>query len=264
MRPGLDNKILASWNGLMLKGLCESYRAFTKSGYLDLAIKNANFIIGNLVNNGRITRVYNSNNSVAFLDDYANIIDGLMALYEVTFDEQWLIHATQLADNAIAHYYDKENGLFFYTADDDEQLIARKSEIMDGVTPASNSAMARNLKRLGLLFDNEEYTNISAQLLRNVMPFMAKYASAYSNWAMLLLDEIVGINEVAITGDGFEYYRIDIEKKYIPNKIMLGGKKGSLPLLLNRFGNTTQIFVCKNKTCGLPVTNTAEALKQIE
>ena len=74
----------------------------------------------------------------------------------------------------------------------------------------------------------------------------------------------MGVNEVAITGDDFEKYRIEIEKNYIPNKIMLGGKKGSLPLLLNRFGNTTQIFVCRDKTCGLPVTNVADALKQIE
>lgn len=264
VRPGLDNKILASWNGLMLKGLCDAYRTFNNAEYLNLALTNANFIISNLVNNGRVTRVYNANNSVAFLDDYANIIDGLIGLYEVTFDEQWLQHASHLADNAIIHYYDKENGLFFYTADDDEQLIARKSEIMDGVTPASNSAMARNLKKLGLLFEKDEYTQISAQLLRNVMPFMAKYASAYSNWAMLLLDEIAGINEVAITGEDYENYRTELEKNYIPNKIMLGGKKGSLPLLLNRFGDSTQIFVCKNKTCGLPVNNIADALKQIE
>ncbi len=264
IRPGLDNKILASWNGLMLKGLCDAYRAFNNANYLNLALKNANFIISNLISNGRITRVYKADNKVAFLDDYANIIDGLIALYEVTFDEEWLSYATQLADNAIEHYYDAANGLFFYTADDDEQLIARKSEIMDGVTPASNSAMARNLKKLGLLFDIDEYTEISAQLLRNVMPFMAKYASAYSNWAMLLLDEIVGVNEVAITGEDFENYRIELEKNYIPNKIMLGGKKGSLPLLQNRFGSATQIFVCKDKTCGLPVTNVADALKQLE
>ncbi len=264
VRPGLDNKILASWNGLMLKGLCDAYRAFNNAEYLNLAIKNANFIINDLTSNGRVIRVYKANNNVAFLDDYANVVDGLIALYEVTFDEPWLHHAVQLADNAIAHYYDAANGLFFYTADDDEQLIARKSEIMDGVTPASNSAMARNLKKLGLLFDKEKYNEISAQLLRNVMPFMAKYASAYSNWSMLLLDEIVGVNEVAVTGEGFENYRIDIEKNYIPNKIMLGGKKGSLPLLQNRFGNTAQIFVCKDKTCGLPVANTTDAIKQIE
>ncbi|MEO8885880.1 MAG: thioredoxin domain-containing protein [Mucilaginibacter sp.] len=264
VRPGLDNKILASWNGLMLKGLCEAYRAFNNNTYLQLALKNANFITDNLLNNNSIKRIYKAEHHIAFLDDYANVIDGFIALYEITFDEQWLHHAKQLADTAIAHYYDKANGLFFYTADDDEQLIARKSEIMDSVTPASNSAMARNLKKLGLLFDNDEYTEITAQLLRNVLPSMAKYAPSYSNWAMLLLDEVTGINEVAITGTDFEKYRIEIEKKYIPNKIMLGGKSGSLPLLLNRFGSTTQIFVCKNKTCGLPVTNVADALKQIE
>jgi len=266
IRPGLDNKILASWNGLMLKGLCDAYRAFNKSGIIELALRNANFIVKNLVHHDRINRIYkkNGDETVAFLDDYANVIDGFIALYEVTFDEQWLQHAVELADHAISHYYDLQNGIFFYTADDDEQLIARKSEIMDGVTPASNSVMARNLKKLGLLFDNEHYNEISAQLLRNIMPHLAKYGSSYSNWAMLLLDEVFGVYEIAITGSEFEQYRNEIEKKYIPNKIMLGGKKGSLPLLQNRFGSTTQIFVCKDKTCGLPAYNVAEALKQIE
>ncbi|NOW97512.1 thioredoxin domain-containing protein [Mucilaginibacter sp. SG564] len=269
VRPGLDNKILASWNGLMLKGLCQAYRAFNNPRYLELALQNAGFISANLISqNSRISRVYNVNTtgeaSVAFLDDYANIIDGFIALYEVTFDEQWLQQAKKLTDAAIEHYYDEINGIFFYTADDDEQLIARKSEIMDGVTPASNSAMAINLKKLGLLFDNESYAAVSAQLLRNIMPQLAKYGTAYSNWTLLLLDEVFGIYEVAITGNEAETVRKEIENNYIPNKIILGGKKGSLPLLQDKFGQSTQIFVCKDKTCGLPANNTADALKQIE
>jgi hypothetical protein len=270
IRPGLDNKILASWNGLMLKGLCEAYRAFNKQEYLDVALKNATFITDNLIGNGRIARVYNPLNkgegktAVAFLDDYANTIDGLIALYEVTFDENWLQYAVTLADSAIAHYYDAAGGVFFYTADDDEQLIARKSEIMDGVTPASNSVMARVLKKLGLLYDKDSHLEISAQLLRNILPHLAKYGPSYSNWAMLLLEEIFGTYEVAIVGDGAEAFRIDMEKNYIPNKIMLGGKKGSLPLLRDKFSNVTQLFICKDKTCGLPATNIAEVLKQIE
>jgi len=274
IRPGLDNKILASWNGLMLKGLCDAYRAFDKPATLELALKNAGFIVDNLIYNGRISRVYNKaislsfgegrGEAVAFLDDYANIIDAFITLYEVTFNEEWLHHAVQLTNNAMAHYYDEANGVFFYTADDEERLIARKSEIMDGVTPASNSVMARNLKKLGLLFDNEGYSEISAQLLCNIMPHLARYGSSYSNWAMLLLDVVFGINEVAITGDDFDSFRIEIEKTYIPNKIMLGGTKGSLPLLENRFGNTTQIFICRDKTCGLPVSNPTAALKQIK
>jgi uncharacterized protein YyaL (SSP411 family) len=269
IRPGLDNKILASWNGLMLKGLCTAYRAFNNPKYLELALQNAGFISTNLISqNNRISRVYNANATgeatVAFLDDYANIIDGLIALYEVTFDEDWLQQARKLADAAIEHYYDENNGIFFYTADDDEQLIARKSEIMDGVTPASNSAMALNLKKLGLLFDNEGYAAVSAQLLRNIMPQLAKYGTAYSNWTLLLLDEVFGIYEIAITGNETETVRREIENNYIPNKIILGGKKGSLPLLQDKFGQSTQIFICKDKTCGLPANNTADALKQIE
>jgi uncharacterized protein YyaL (SSP411 family) len=269
VRPGLDNKILASWNGLMLKGLCEAYRAFNKAEYLDIALKNANFVVGNLIKDGRIIRVYNSlskgeGRGEAFLDDYANIIDAFIALYEVTFDEQWLNHAVKLADNAIAHYYDEASGIFFFTADDNEQLIARKSEVMDNVIPASNSVMARNLKKLGLLFDKNEYLQISAQQLRNIMPHIAKYGSAYSNWGMLLLDEVFGTYEVAIVGADAATFRIEMEKNYIPNKIILGGTKGSLPLLRDKFSDKTQLFICKDKTCGLPAANIAEALKQID
>ncbi|TSJ40669.1 thioredoxin domain-containing protein [Mucilaginibacter corticis] len=270
IRPGLDNKILASWNGLMLKGLCEAYRAFNKTEYLSIALKNADFLINNLIKDGRITRVHNSlsfgegRGEVAFLDDYANVIEALIALYEVTFDEQWLTQAVQLTDSAIAHYYNEASGIFFFTADDDEQLIARKSEIMDGVIPASNSVMARNLQKLGLLFDNAQYLDISAQQLRNIMQHLAKYGSAYSNWSILLLEEVFGTFEVAIVGDDAEAYRTEMEKNYIPNKIILGGKKGSLPLLRDKFSDSTQVFICKDRTCGLPAANIEEALKQIK
>lgn len=269
VRPGLDYKILASWNGLMLKGLADAYRAFDKQEYLDLALKNAEFILQKLLGqNGRLSRIYSATSSqdspVAFLDDYANIIDGLIALYEVTFNEEWLLEARKLANTALVHYYDESKGIFFFTADDDEQLIARKSEIMDGVIPASNSVMARVLKKLGLLFDNEEYAEVSAQLLRNVMPQLPKYGSAYSNWVMLLLEEVFGINEIAITGSDAEAFRRELENSYIPNKIMLGGNTGILPLLQDKFGASTQIFICKDKTCGLPANNPADALKEVE
>jgi uncharacterized protein YyaL (SSP411 family) len=273
IRPGLDNKILASWNGLMLKGFCDAYRTFNKATYLDVALKNARFILHNLVTaEGRLSRTHNKNSPareesqavIAFLDDYANIADAFIALYEVTFNEEWLGYAKKLADVAIEHYYDEEKGIFYYTADDDEQLIARKSEIMDGVTPASNSVMARILKKLGLLFDNDSYQAISAQLLRNIVPHLARYGSSYSNWIMLLQEEVFGTYEIAVTGENFEEMRGDIELNYIPNKIILGGKKGSLPLLQDKFGAVTQIFICKDKTCGLPALSINDALKQID
>ncbi|MDB5062072.1 MAG: thioredoxin [Mucilaginibacter sp.] len=274
VRPGLDNKVLASWNGLMLKGLCNAYRAFNKAEYLELALKNAAFITNNLLSGAKLSRVYKKDDSrsfgegrgeavATFLDDYANVIDGFIALYEVTFNEVWIIQAQKLADYALAHYYNVAGGVFFYTADNDEQLIARKSEIMDGVIPSSNSVMAHNLKKLGLFFDNEGYLEISAQLLRNIVPQLAEYSTAYSNWTMLLLNEVFGTYEVAITGNNSETFRTEIEQIYIPNKIILGGKDGSLPLLAEKFDKDTRIFVCRDKTCGLPAYNITDALKQI-
>jgi uncharacterized protein YyaL (SSP411 family) len=199
----------------------------------------------------------------AFLDDYANVADAFIALYEITFDEKWLNEASQLVDIAIRHYYDPKAGIFYFTADDDLQLIARKSEIMDGVIPSSNSVMARNLKKLGLFFDHEPYLEIAAQLLRNVVSQIARYGSSYSNWCMLLVDEVFGIYEIAITGGEAQTMRAEMEKIYIPNKIILGGSEGSLPLLTDKFGSSTRIFVCKDKTCGLPADNVDAALKQI-
>jgi uncharacterized protein YyaL (SSP411 family) len=268
VRPGLDYKILTSWNGLMLKGLCEAYRAFNIAEYLELALQNVEFIVSNMLKGQKLNRIYKKDtdqkdNDIAFLDDYANIIDAFIALYEVTFDEQWLLKAKKLTDQAIAYYYDDTNGIFYFTAANDEQLIARKSEIMDSVIPASNSVMANSLQKLGLLFDNQGYLDISGQLLRNVVGQIPKYGSSYSNWCMLLLNEIFGINEVAITGDEADKLRAELEKNYIPNKIILGGKKGSLPLLQDKFAANTRIFICKDMTCGLPSENIEEALKQI-
>jgi uncharacterized protein YyaL (SSP411 family) len=165
IRPGLDNKILASWNGLMLKGLCEAYRAFDEPAYLELALRNADFLINNMLSGDKVLRIFKEPVLLAngdhepiatFLDDYANIVDAFIALYEVTFDEEWLTRAKALPITPFCIIMIRQTGMFFYTADDDEHLIARKSEIMDGVIPASNSVMARNLKKLGLFFDQED------------------------------------------------------------------------------------------------------------
>ncbi len=275
IRPGLDNKILASWNGLMLKGLCDAYKAFDEPDFLDLALKNADFIINNLITeNDNLIRIFKGLNypslagghsrDFAFLDDYANVTDAFIALYEITFDIKWLNYAKRLNDTAIKDFYSAADGIFYYTSENDEQLIARKAEIMDGVIPSSNSVMALNLKKLGLLFDEEPYSEISAQLLRNIFPLIAKYGSSYSNWAVLLQEEVFGLYEMAFTGPDWQGLSKAVLKNYIPNKLMLGGTVENLPLLQGRAGSESCIYICKNKTCGLPVTNVTEALKQID
>lgn len=269
IRPGLDDKILTSWNALMLKGLCDAYKAFADADFLNVALKNANFLQTNMMKlpltAGGLYRNYKDRKPAinAFLDDYALLSEAFIALYEVTFDEKWLLEARKLVDFVLDHFYDHESGLFFYTSDQDEALIARKYEVMDNVIPASNSVMAWNLKKMASFFAVSNYDRLYKHMLKTVEPHIKSYGSAYSNWASLLLEEIEGGFEIAITGTEAENKRSEIEKIYIPNKIILGGQQGTLPLLKDKFTSETRIFVCENKTCSLPVSDVKEAIKQI-
>lgn len=269
IRPGLDNKILASWNGMMLKGFADAYKVFNEKEFLGIAISNAEFISKHLLSEGgRLCRIYKEKEGdalpgVAFLDDYALVIDGFITLYEATFDEKWLSTARDLCEYALQNFYDPGTGMLFYTSQHDEELIARKYELLDNVIPASNSVMANVLLKLGHFFDDEMYLVQSRQMLQNIFPQIKTYASGYSNWAILLMNEVFGLYEIAITGARAEDKRSEIEKSFIPNKIMLGGITGTLPLLQDKWTNETKIFVCKNRTCQLPVTEVSEALKQI-
>lgn len=267
IKPGLDDKILSSWNGMALRAFADAYRVFGEDRFQHSAKKNAQFILKNMRDaKGSLYRNFKNGKAsiTGFLEDYAFVIDGLTALYEATFEETWLQEAKNLTDHAIAHFSDAETGMFFYTSDEAETLIARKQEIMDDVIPSSNSVMAHNLFRLGHWFAEETYLQRAKQLLRNVHPQIKSYGSAYSNWAALLLNEVFGIYEIAITGPEFAEKRRQLDKNYIPNKIILGGAQGSLPLLQDKWGDTTKIFVCRNQTCQLPVTEVSEALKQIK
>ncbi|EFK58976.1 thioredoxin domain-containing protein [Sphingobacterium spiritivorum] len=263
IRPGLDHKQLATWNALMLKGLTDAYRVFDNSSYLDTAIKNAHFIIDELIkSDGRILhQPKDANREIfGFLDDYAFTTEAFIALYEATFDEKWLDLARQLADKALELFYDSHQKTFYYTADSSGELIARKSEIMDNVIPASTSAIVLQLKKLGLLFDKEDYTAIADQLFANVFPQLKTYGSAYSNWSIYLLEEVYGSNEIALVGEYAAIWRKELDQHYIPNKITLGGTKSKLPLLLNRQGIGSKAYLCKNKTCSLPQDSIASIL----
>ncbi len=266
VRPGLDDKILTSWNALTIKGLCDAYKAIADEEFKSLALNNAQFIIQNLYKeSGGLFRTYKDGKASinSFLDDYALLAEAFISVYEITFDENWLQEAKKLCDFVINHFHDEESGMFFYTSDEDEALIARKYEVMDNVIPASNSVLAWNFKKLALFYNCQNYKRIYQHMLKTVEPHIKSYASAYSNWASLLLDEIQGSFEIAITGKDFEEKRKEIEKYYIPNKIILGGEKGNLPLLQDKFVGDTRIFVCENKTCQLPQSEVSEAIKQI-
>ncbi len=266
VRPGLDNKQLTTWNALLLKGLTDAYRVFGKQAYLSSALGIASFVEGSCRHQGQLLHQPADHNRriPAFLDDYAFTIEAYIALYEVTFDERWLIRAKELADRAIDLFYDTENQAFYYTADNAEELIARKSEIMDNVIPSSSSTMVRQLYKLGLFYDEPTYTQIADQVFANVFPHIKSYGSAYSNWAIQLLEHHFGVNEIALTGEQAVAWREELDKScYIPNKITLGGTKSTLPLLINRQGSDSKAYLCRHKTCSLPQTSIAQLIELI-
>jgi len=267
IRPGLDNKCLTAWNAMMIKALAETAQVLENKVYHERAKKAANFILDNLVMpDGGLYRNYKNGKATipGFLDDYAFMIEALISLYEADFDEVWLEEAKSLTNYVLANFKDEENDMFFYTAANGEELIARKHEVMDNVIPASNSVMAQNLQKLGLFFDDETYREKASAMLKSVLPRIKVYGSAYSNWCMQLLNEVYGINEVAIIGNDVQQAKNELNKLYIPNKITLGGTKSELPLLKDKQSEETKIYICRNKTCQLPVPTVAEAVKIIK
>jgi len=266
IRPGLDDKCLTAWNAMMIKALAESSSVFENESYYLSAKKAADFILSDLTTEkGGLFRNYNNGKAsiTAFLDDYAFFIAALIALYEVDFDETWLSEAKKLTEYVLTNFRDLDSPMLFYTAANGEKLIARKHEIMDNVIPSANSVMAQNLKHLGLLFDEIRFLDKAEAMLAAVFPQIKTYGSAYSNWAIQLLNEVCGINEIALTGDSALKMRKELSKSYIPNKIILAGTNSSLPLLKDKQSIETKIYICRNKSCQLPVTTVEEALKLI-
>lgn len=268
VRPGLDHKQLTTWNALMLKGLVDVYRIFGDESHLELALNVAHFIQKHCTvdNNTLLHQPKDSNRQIeAFLDDYAFTIEAFVVLYEATFDEKWIYAAQELAYKAIDLFYDGEAKTFYYTAKNAEELIARKSEIMDNVIPSSSSTFTRQLYRLGLLLDNEDFTAIADQVFANVFPYIKSYGSAYSNWAIQLLEHHYGTNEIALTGKNALDWRKELDAKtYIPNKIYLGGTKSTLPLLINKEQLESKAYLCRNKTCSLPQPSITHLLELIK
>ncbi len=269
VRPGLDDKILSGWNGLMLKGLADAYEAFGDERFLNLALENAQFIEKNMLNNNQLYRSYKGGEATidGYLEDYAFVIDGLIALYQITFDEHWLSLAKSLTDYSLEHFYDEEEGMFYFTDDSSQKLIARKKEVFDNVIPASNSQMATNLYLLGVIYDNPDYQDKSKNMLSRMSNLISDQIAYLSNWAILYSYMATPTAEISIVGsDAFEL-RDGIFKTYHPNKVVMGAKDSSnLPLMKGKYPVNEQstIYVCYNKTCKLPVHNVSEALEQLK
>ncbi len=273
VRPARDEKVLAGWNGLMLRGLAEAARAFGDAELRALAIRNGEFLFRELVREDRVLRSYKAGVAKipGFLEDYAAVALGAYALYQLTFHREWLERARRLADQIVARFWDEEAQAFFDTASDAEPLVTRPRDVTDNAVPSGSSLAAELLLLLGDLFARGEYTSRARYVLETQAEPMARYPTAFGH-ALGAADMAVrGAVEVAIAGDpgdgAFGSLAREVANRYLPALVLAGGEgKGAdgIALLERRGGVEPVAYVCRAYACDAPTEDPAVLGRQLD
>jgi uncharacterized protein len=265
VRPARDEKVLASWNGMMLRALAEAAAVLSRSDFLEAAVKNADFLTSNMrAADGKLYRTWKPGHTArlnGYLEDHANVADGFLALYEATFDPRWLSAAIDLADLMLERFADRETGGFFDTSSDHEILITRPKDIFDNATPSGNSVAADVLLRLSVLTDRQEFREAAESVLKLLQEAMTRYPLGFAR-ALDALDFLLDTpKEVAIVGasDSAEALRRAAFEPFVPNKVVAGGA-ADIPLLEGRQQRDGRAlaYVCEHYVCQAPTSDPDE------
>jgi len=277
VKPGRDEKILTAWNGLMLAGFAEASAILERADYGDVARANARFLLSQLKKDGLLLRTHKAGESKlnAYLEDYANLIHGLIALYESTGELEWLESALELADKMIEQFWDDEAGGFFFTGNSHERLIVRSKEWFDNATPSGNSVAALSLLRLSLLTANDDYRRRATTVLRLMADQVRRYPSAFGFTLTALDFYLSSPLEVAIVGNSSDS-RVDdlirtFWRRYLPNRVLalctnsFEAAASRIPLFEGRNTLETQptAFVCEGYACKTPALTGEELGQQL-
>jgi uncharacterized protein YyaL (SSP411 family) len=268
IKPGLDDKIITAWNAMMVTGLVDAYKSLGDERLLKAALRNMQFLENEIMEGLTLYRSYKSrrSNVKGFLDDYVFVIQACISLYQVTFDEYWILRARALAEHTVENFYDAHDGYFLYSGRDAEKLIASRKEIFDNVIPASNSVMAQNLFHLAIFFDNQEWMKIADKMVFSLSHLITSEPNYMSNWGIVYTEMKKGMAEVALLGQGNHRAALKIFQSFQPFVLAMGTEKeGHVPLLEDKtaINDKLTIYVCYNKTCQRPVHDVDEAITQI-
>ncbi len=267
-RPLLDDKMLTSWNALICKGFTDAYRVFQKTEYLNIAERNMDFLLNKSKRtDGGLNRNYKNGISKinAYLEDYSTVIEALISLYEATFQEKYLLSAQHFTEYVLQHFADSDSEFFYFTSDEDTELIHRKIDFLDNVIASGNSIMAINLFKLGHLLENSSYIEKSKKMMESVFSGKVNYPTSFSNWLQLSMNFIFDFYEIAVSGTKAQEKNLELMRYYIPNKVTAGScEESNIPLLQQRFNlEKTNIFVCANQTCFAPENDVYQAIQPI-
>ncbi len=267
VKPARDEKVLTSWNGLMLAAFAEAARALGRDDYRALAERNADFILTELRdNNGRLQRSWKDGTVRigGFLEDYANLIEGLLALYQTTFDERWFIAARELADTMLVLFSDPRGG-FYDTSRAAEKLVTRPKDVQDNAVPSGNAMAATVLLKLGAYTGERGYTEAAERALQLVQHALAVAPTGFAQWLCALDFALGKPKEIAMVGDpqGARELLKVVSREYHPNQVVayaIEGDASAIPLLHTRVSlkNRATAYVCQSFTCQMPVTEPAD------
>jgi uncharacterized protein YyaL (SSP411 family) len=269
IHPGRDEKILTDWNGLALRAFADAAAYLGRDDYRQIAESNAEFIFKTLWDGSRLLHSFKDGRARfnAYLDDYANIADGLLSLYQLTFENKWLKRAESLADHIIDKFQDSDNGGFYFTEIGHEALITRTKDYFDNATPSGNSVAADVLVRLGALLGRKDLTDNAARLFASTGALLAQYPSGFGR-LLEAIDFYLGPSkEIAVVVAGKEGHSFitAYRKRFLPRTVIAAGETGAVALLRDRpaIGGKSTAYVCENMTCQRPVTDVGEFENQI-
>jgi uncharacterized protein YyaL (SSP411 family) len=278
VHPGLDDKVLASWNGLMLSAFAEAAAVLGRADYLAAAVRNAEFLATQMVRGGRLRRSWKDGQAriTGYLEDHATVGAGLLALYEATFDRRWLDESRRLAEEALRLFWSAERETFFDTGHDQESLVVRPRNIFDNAVPSGTSVAIEWLLRLAVVLGEERYEAVALKALRPMADLMQRYPSGFGRYLCALDFHLGPVAEVALVwrpGEerGAAPLLDTVFGRYQPNRVVVGAAEGApgaggLPLLAERgtLNGRPTAYVCRHYVCQLPVTEPEALARQLD
>ncbi len=277
VRPGRDEKVLAAWNGLMLRAFAFAARVLEREDYRRIAEKNASFLLEKLKADGRLRRSYKDGRARfnGYLEDYACVADGLVALYEATFETRWLTEAVSLADAILELFWDEQRAAFYDTSADHEELVTRPRDVYDSAAPSGNSVAVDVLLKLSVLLDREDYRRRAEAVLEGLSGAIARISGGFGRLLSALDFYMSTPYEVAVIGNpeapDTKALLEAVYSAYLPNKVVAGRSEGDeeasrlVPLLADRSvrdGRATA-YVCVQYACQSPTTDAEELKRQL-
>jgi len=267
IKPNRDEKILTAWNGLMLAAFADAAGVLGDNEYLEIAKRTADFILTHLQKDGRLLRTWKDGTAKlnGYVEDYANVADGLIVLYQASGEVEYLLEAKRLTEVMITEFWDEENGGFFFTSNDHEELIVRNKDFYDNATPSGNSVAADVLLTLAKLLGDERYERFAVNVLRLAANQIQRHPQGFGRSLSALESHLAETRQIVVIGPRGNDLEREILGSYLPDAVVVLSSdpetdSASVPLLKGRgmVDGQAVAYVCENFVCRLPVIDTSE------